>query len=432
MSRVLSALQVMRAALRTKTGRHTQMVFGGQIVSAAFGFGTNVLLLRCLSIDEYGLFSLFLSTLMMLAGFMHMGWIETFVRFGAKTFGTPEFAAIRNLLLKRTLVSSAIVGAMAMGAASLVSERFYHRPEFVPYFYAAAIGGLLNSCFTFFQNEYRARQDFNRYLVTQVGSNATRLACVALATVLGVLGLTQTVGIYLGVTFTFIILCAVHLRDRRGHAPLVSLEPSLLKEMTSYNGWLLLSFFTTNAVGNIDAHLLAHFHANNTLSSYSAAARLTLPLQFVAMSLQTTLLPRLSASKDPRDVVFYLDRLKLFFIPFVALTALATWLAPPILIWIAGPHYANITSLLRLQILTYAVMLVVNPIGIVTYAWGWTRMLAFMNLGQLVLDVVLDLLWIPRWGAMGAVAATLAVNVLGFVVIYPALWWGLKQRKSVT
>ncbi|WP_394821313.1 oligosaccharide flippase family protein [Pendulispora albinea] len=421
----------MRAALRTKTGRHTQLVFFGQIATAAAGFGINVLLLRCLSVDEYGLFSLFLSTQLLLMGFMHMGWIETFVRFGAKFLGAPQFDALRSYLLRKTLVASAGVGLLAAAAGSFVSQHLYHRPPFTPYFRAAVLTGFLMCVFTFFQSDYRARQDFNRYVITQVGSNAARLLCVAVAIPLGVLGLPQTVAIYLLVTAAFIGFCVVDTRTRGGTEPRAPLDPGLIREMKSYNGWLLLSFFTTNVTSNIDSHVLAYYHANETLSSFAAASRLTLPLQFAAVALQTTLMPRLSAAKDRSEFEFYLGRMKLFVVPFLAVTSLACWLAPPVLIWLAGPHYAGISSLIRLQIVSNTIMLLVNPVGIVVYAWGWTRLLAFLNLAQLAVDLALDLLWIPRWGAAGAVGATLVMNVLGLVVIYIALWWGMRREKFV-
>ena len=100
--------QQMLAALRTRTGRDTQLVFSGQTVNAGLGFLANILLMRTLSLADYGLFSLFISALMLISGFMHFGWNETFVRFGAKYQHSPFFNALRKLLLKKTLLASTL------------------------------------------------------------------------------------------------------------------------------------------------------------------------------------------------------------------------------------------------------------------------------------------------------------------------------------
>lgn len=424
------ALAGMREALLSRTGKNTQIVFVGEAASAVLGFLLNIVLIRGLTVNEYGLFSLYSATLMLLAGFMHLGWGETYVRFGPRHLGHSQFEALRGHVFRRMMGGATFFALLASQSSRWISDQVYHRPEFGPYVGMAAAGAWIACLFSFFQNDARVRQNMNRFVVGRVGSSALRLFVCGAAVSVGAFTLFEAAAAYMFAPLAFVAIPL--FRDLASGRLMASRPPSaaLRDELASYTGWIFLSMFTTNLIGNIDAHVLAYFHSNETLSAFSAAGRLTLPIQMVILSLTTTLLPRLSAARDQSEIRYYLSKVWLFLAPLAALTLAAVFLAPPVLVWIAGDAYAGITTLLRLQILVTLVVLLTNPMGLVLYSWGWSRLLAMMNVFQLLVDVALDLLWIPRWGAIGAVGATLVVNLIGMVTVYVALWYGLKKRSS--
>jgi O-antigen/teichoic acid export membrane protein len=148
----------------------------------------------------------------------------------------------------------------------------------------------------------------------------------------------------------------------------------------------------------------------------------------IVAALTTTLLPRLSTARHVGDSRNYLRRIWHFLLPTAGVLFSLIFLAPPLLVWIAGAQYAGISNALKLQLAATLVMVLANPIGLVLVGWGWSRFFAILNLVQLAVDLALDLLWIPRFGVEGALAATLVINALGLVTIYAAVWLGIRNK----
>ncbi len=422
-----SVFAEMRQALSTHTGRSTQKVFYGEIATAGMGFLINVLLLRKMPVEEYGLFSLFLSCMMLLSGFMHFGWAETYVRFGSRHFGAASFASVRAHAFRNAVLGMMSLCAVVLLVSPWVAEHLFKRGEFAPYVQLAAFGALVTSLFSFFQNDFRVHQDIRAVVLGKIGPSATRLALGLAAVALGMVTLPVVSWIYVFSAIPFLLFPV--WRSAKA-AKAMALDSSIRREMGSYNNWIFLSFLTTTIIGNIDAQFLAHFHDNSTISAFGAAGRLTLPIQMIVASMTTTLLPKLSTYQNVSDMRSYLRRVIPFIVPLALLVLAMVWLAPPALIWIAGERYSGITVLLRLQILTTLVLLISNPFGLILNAWGWSRLLAFLNIAQLIVDLLLNYLWIPHWGAVGAVAATLVINLMGMTTIYLSVWYGLRTSRA--
>lgn len=419
----------MRAALSTRTGRDTAIVFLGQVVNASIGFGLNVLLMRELDLDQYGGFTLFNSSMMLLAGFFHLGWVETYVRFGARYLGSEKFTALRTLLFRRLIAGSLILATIALALSPWIAGRFYHRPGFTGLLRAAVLGAFATGLVSFALNDCRVRKLFWRFFGIQTAGTLARLAVCAGALAIGAFSVRVVVGAYALVPFG-VAGCALFWPKKgllREGSAAGRLEPGIVREMNAYNGWLLVSMFTTNLTGNIDSQLMAHFHGNQALSHYGAVGRLTLPLSFLVTSLTMTLLPRLSSARGDGEIRYYLSQLRLFLVPLGILVALACFFAPPLLIRIAGPGYGMIGALLRLQILSMLIVVIANPLSLVLYAWGWSWAFAYLNGAQLALNVALCLWWIPSAGPLGAIQAGLATNLLGLAFVAVALGMGLRR-----
>jgi O-antigen/teichoic acid export membrane protein len=420
----------MRSALLSKTGRDTQIVFAGQVLSALLGFLLNVILLRVMSTGEYGLFSLFFSSMMLVSGFMHLGWADTFVRFGARHFPSKKFEAIRYRLFSNVFLSALAIGVAGIACSHWVAARVYGREDFSSYAKLAMICAFLITVFSFIQNDLRTRASFKPYFWMNVGTAFARFVLIAAMASAGLLILSRVIGVYIWVFVAVVVPYLVIWRGFKTPGSGESLDAATVSEIRQFNAWSLVSLVAVNVIGNIDSQFIAHYHDNSTLSAFGAASRLTLPISMAISSMTATLLPRLSAAKSEGDYRLYLDRIKLFLIPSALAVIAMVWVAPPLLIAIAGAKYAGIELLIRLQVLAMLVVLLANPVGLVITAWGWTRLLAIMNLFQLVVDLYLDWVWIPRYGAAGAVAATLVINIVGMVCIYVALFYGLKARRT--
>lgn len=421
----------MISALRSRTGKNTQTVLSGEVIGALLGFLGNLVLLRNMDVSDYGLYSLFLSSMMLISGFMHFGWIDTFVRFGSKHFHTPEFPSIQWYCSKKIFIGVLWAIVIVTFFSPWIGPKLLNREGLELLLIGSAVGAAANILFSLSQNNYRVHQQYKALVVTKTGSSLFRLLAY-----LSFLPFQKMVPLIWAILLNIFSLAVFSLgffgslfRNRKAKETKEFF--SLKLEMHSYNFWILISFLSTTVIGNIDLFILSHFHPNQTLGNYGAAARLTLPFQLMVSALTIALLPRLHQVTKPEEMKLYLRKVTLFLVPAVVALLVLLFIAPPLLVWLAGPSYSEIQTLIRLQLLTTLVMVLANPYGLVLNAWGWSKFFALLNLFQLVLDILLDLLWIPTYGAEGAVAATLVVNLVGLLVISIGLWSGFKKHHWV-
>jgi O-antigen/teichoic acid export membrane protein len=419
----------MREVLNTRTGRDTLLTFLGQALTATLGFCFNLILIRKLSVEDYGLFCLFLSACMFMCGFVHMGWLETYVRFGAKHFNTPLFYSLRKFILNRMLFGSFLVLGGIVFLTPFIADAIYKRHDFKTYLFIAVVFAFINNLLAFYQNEFRVKRLFQAFFGVQVGSAFLKLLLLALVLWAGFLNLKTIIGISVLVPLVFLAVAFVLLfpQNKKANIPL---DAQTKQETCSYNHWILISIITVTIIGNIDSHIIAHYHSNQILADFGVAGRLTLPVQFFIVALTATLLPRLSAVRKTSEITYYLSRLKLFLIPGAFLLLLLCWLAPPALIWMAGEKYMHISLLIRLQICLVLLIFLTNPVGLVLFAWGWSKFFAVVNLVQMIIHLGLTLLWIPKYGAAGAISASLIVHLVGFLSIYGSVWYLLYYKKQ--
>lgn len=404
---------------KSKTGNQTALVFSMELLTASLGFLANVFVIRKLSVDEYGIFSLFSSTIMLVGGFSHLGWLESYVRFSSKYRGHELFSSVIKFFLIRILGSLLLVSSVWTLFAKPLSAFLFKRPDLYNYVYLAiATAGLLtlNSVFT---NFLRIQQNFKMLFYLQTSQAFLRFLFLFSLFGFGYAQLKNILSTYLVVPFLFMVFHLIYFqfyckRNDLAIARSQDLNRDLKREFTAYNWWLLCSIVTTCLIGNIDAYFLAYYHSSNLeIANLGAASRLTLPITMIVTSIGSVILPKLSGSKNNDDIKIYLDKLKKFLAPITILVFCSGTLAIPVLKAIAGSKYSSIGSLLFLQVISLTIIFAANPLGILLLIWGKTRYLAIMNFLQLLIDLFFNVLLIPKFGALGAISSTIIVNLFG-------------------
>ena len=410
-------------------GQATQLIVLGQVFNGALGFGLNVLLIRRLSVDDYGLFSLFSSTMILLTGFMHFGWLETFVVFGSKYRDSDHFKFLRQVVFNKIMFFSAIFTLGTFLLSHALIWKVYHRANFLPFLLAAAIGAWSNTIFNFTMIYYRALEKFKEYFRGQVASTLLRASfCVGLV-LIGNFTLGWIAAAYVIAPLLF---CAAALQPARNMFKVRTrrLNPKIYTELSDYNKWIVASTILFMLTGNINAQILAKYHDNASLSDFGVISRLTLPIYFVLGGITTTMLPHLSASPEHAMIKYYLRRLMEFLIPGAIIIAVLGWYSPPLVHWIAGAKYGNLATLFRLQVAVVLLTFLNAPVSLILSAWGRSRTLTVMNVIQLGINIIAGFWWIPVWGARGAVLVNLLVNAIGLVMVYVLVGYELRFGKS--
>lgn len=241
---------------------------------------------------------------------------------------------------------------------------------------------------------------------------------IGLPSIILLLCLSQAVGMLMYMRFCFRILPILR--------PVSFLDPSLLRPLLNYGGWVTVYSLLIPPVMYLDRFLIGMFYPIATVSYYTVPYDAVSRVQVLPQSVATTLFPTMSGLglKRKEEVAIMCARgLKYLLVVMVPTTLTLTLLAPVILhLWL-GEEFAS-RSALTFQLL--ALGFFVNAL-----AWPPTTVLLGIGRPDLVAKGFAALLLVHalvtaalslRWGIVGAAAAVVVRSVLQLTIFFTLSW----------
>lgn len=217
-----------------------------------------------------------------------------------------------------------------------------------------------------------------------------------------------------------------------------SLAKSLLKDSWS----LVLSTIVVSIYMKIDQVMIKEISGNVSVGQYAAAVQLSSAWYFIPVITCASIFPAIINAKE-KDKKLYHDRLKnLFdlmvvmgFSVIIPVTLLSDWIVD----FLYGDDFALTASVLSIHI--WAGVFVF--LGVANQKWFINENLQAYNiicLGMgLVANILLNFLWIPKYGIVGAAYATLisqfVASVLSPVIFKktrPSFWWMMESLMFIS
>ncbi|MCX8073397.1 MAG: flippase [Candidatus Binatia bacterium] len=233
------------------------------------------------------------------------------------------------------------------------------------------------------------------------------------------------VGLANALLFALIFLLAVRSYVRISPVLVVEHARLLLRE-ASQVGLLALLFMTAL---RIDQIFLFHLRGAQDVGEYAAAVRLTEALGMFSEAMMLSLFPLLAASHRSNPRVFrhrYLTGFRYLAAAGVSLALAISLIAPEALRLIFGETYEAAWPAAVLlswnMVLAFLGSVYVN----VFLIHGWYRLLLVVSAVSVAVNIVLNLLWIPPYGGVGAAAATFISSLVGF-----ALWFAFSATRNI-
>lgn len=272
----------------------------------------------------------------------------------------------------------------------------------------------------------QTRQDFTRLSAVTLYKNSLRLGFLAVLVVIGLLSVdTAAWAICLAAVLTAGL--AVFTAPFN-YLRVPGFDRAIAGEMFAVNKWMML-MAVSYVGGRIDVFMLSSLSIPEQVGWYSAAMQLCLAITLVSQSLITTLFPKTSGLQGPAELRAYWNRsLKLgllVLIPYGMLVVLSGWITPILL----GSSYANAAPVLNLLAGSAFLTLATNPVILLLFPLGEVRLLAIAGLAQLFIRVVLNLVFMPTYGATGAAAAELLAKALTIGLTLVAIDRVLRSRQ---
>lgn len=372
-----------------------------KIIRLFSGLLVGILVARYLKPEQYGLYNYSLAIVIILSGFADLGLNQIVVRELVKKPQSEEEIVSTTFFLK--LLSGLICIGLAF-ALALMSRGDSTTLSLI----------LILSARLFFKPTEAIDFAFQSKVLSKYATWSRNIACLVAAFAIAAavfmkqsiltIGLLSSLefGISSVLIFGFYVSAGYRVRFSSFSKGRVC---SLLRD-----SWpLILSGVAIIIYMRIDQVMIKWMSGDVELGIYSAAVRLTEALYLIPTAIVGSALPKITQSYNQNNKSFYSEIQHLYntvsLISYVSIITVFI-LASPIVSVVFGSDYTNSVAVLR--VLIWAVIFV--NLGIVQQSFmvvmNWTSIYMKIVFLASLMNIVLNYLLIPRYGAVGATIST--------------------------
>ena len=166
----------------------------------------------------------------------------------------------------------------------------------------------------------------------------------------------------------------------------------------------------------LDVLMLGFFRQAAEVGIYSVAFRLIMPLELLPETFNTVFLPKVSRFRRREEISRYFrDTLKVTGL-VAAVCVLLILFAKPLILLVLGERFLPSVKLFQILVGAFILLTMINPINLVGHSLNRPQLFAIMAGINLVLNFGGNIVFIPRYGALGAAIVTLVSRVLGGLI----------------
>lgn len=411
-----------------KLGRTVLAYLPVNLANVLVSFGTIVVLTRLLTPEEFGRYAIAMITMQ----FMHMGaftWMEAaMARFQARAEREDNVAGH----LKTLYALGAGVGAISLIA---VLTLIYILPlsTAMKTVLAFALGSTcLQILFNLGMEAHKAAHRIKCYSVAYSGMMIFSFTLgMALVVLTPLRESGPYVGIIIGLAFGLLFELPFMLKKQRGG----SVDPAMAKKYAAYGLPICISLLLGYALNSSDVYIIAALMGEASAGQYNAGYNLanrSLDILFIWLSMAITPVAITAFEKQGKDRSRVIMR---------DYGASLMWIAMPAAVGIALVSKDAgfiLGESVRAEAVTVMPFIAFSGLinGLITYYVqrafmfsGETSEFIWVMVPPVLLNIALNIILIPDFGLMGAVASTLAGYIMAFILAvllarrhYPLPW----------
>ena len=361
--------------------------FSTNVVSKVGSLIFTILLARMLLPEKFGLYTLALSTILLIAGFSDMGIGTALVRYVAKE--KKKAGSYIKYLAKLRFALVLMVSLVLLGGAYWISNNFYQKPIF----YALLAGSLyiLFMGFTsFLASIFQAENNFKWPFFKEVFFQTTRLIILPLSVLFTINYSTEyllmVVILALSVCYFLSIFFLFPQLKKYSYYPIKIQQK---KELHSYLIPLSATVLSGTFFGYIDTIMLGRYVASEFLAYYQAAFALA-SSALVLISFSAVLFPIFSRVSK-KKVEIGLKKSVFVTIPLSIIALALTFLVAPFVVnLVYGVEYYPAVLLLRVISLIFITDPLIGIYSSYLYSQGKTKHVAKAVIISTIANIILN------------------------------------------
>lgn len=414
----------------SKAFRDASKVFFANGLATAISIVGIFVIQKIVAVRELGTFAVFNNLFTLTTGVILGGITTIFIRYLSQyldhDLGIAKFLAIRTLQIL-LFISGGVFVVLTL-FASQINGAFFHKPELTPYIQLVGISALTSIISSYYQTIFQAQQRFSLY--------ATLILTQAVLGTLGVIGLAtlhvltpiSVILFNVGVNVVYLFIGFLFYRKSTiAHATTVTPPSHLIREIIAFSRWIIVMSVTSFVFLKLDIFMLARVVPLEDIALYSFANSIYLAFILVLSAINTILLPRISRLKTPEEFHHSAHQITQLSLIVALLMIPAFFLVKPLVVLVFHDKFLHSMPILYVMFIGYVVSLILNPVVNLLIVLKQERFMAFSTVLMLVLNIIGNLVLIPRYGNMGAVSATTGSIIISNLILYLRLRFELRQ-----
>ncbi len=404
----------------TNTFRQTLVTSSGTIVNGLLGMVFYILVARYLGPANFGIFSIAIAAIALIASIANIGIDTGIVRFVGRYMSLEKNKALRflKLGLEIKILSSLTVLGIGWLIMPFATVSLLGKPELLHPLRLALFGVATSLLFSFITSSIQAIQRFWIWSGLNIFTNLLRLVTVVFLFNLGLLLVESSLWLY--ILFPFFGF-AIGLFFLPGFFK-VKNEKSVLREFFDYNKWIALFTLIVAFSSRLDIFLSARLLTLGEVGIYSVAVTLSSIVPAIVFAIATVVAPKLAGMTNDKDAYNYLKKLQLFVLG-LALIGIVVGI-PLSYVFIPlfyGSRYLASIAPLSILIVAQAIFLISVPAHTsIFYYFSYPKLFVYVSIIHLAILLVGGWFMISAFGYKGAAWIFLIGNIWNFAA--PFVW----------
>lgn len=393
--------------------RSLSIVFSESILTKALSFVSILILSKTLGAEEYGKYSFIFVTVAFCSAFFDFGMENSAVRFSARE--KEKNSSIFGLYLFVKLIISffVILVMMIWGTQIFLLIGKSELAQFIPFLVIGFLGEsflLINDTFLQAIQKFKLRAIINisRYLILVSGIIILQLNDLVI--------LKYVVFIYflpILISLCFFLKYVEFLKSYFSFR----LSKVLVKEIFSYQKWMLLISIPNNTLGRIDFFLISLWVTYEQIGIYNLAFQLSAIVSFIPFVFGKVMLPKLSELSQ-KEVVENTRKITRPVLLISAVMLCAVPLVQIIIPFLLDDTYLDSISILQVMLVSSIIAFAIVPIEQALYSLGKPQFITIGKYVQVVTIVLLIFLTVPYLGLIWAAISVLLARLIYGVILF--------------
>lgn len=419
---------MLQSIFSTATFKQSQITMIGTIVNGILGAAFYILMARFLGPNDFGLLTVSIASLTLIADMVDFGTNTGLVRFVSSNISSNKEKAWRflKLSLETKLAVWILVLIIGLLISPLVAEKVFNKTELIVPLRLVMIGVGGALFFSFSTSALQAFQKYFTWSFINIFTNLLRLLFILMLIFYQQLNLTSGLVAYLSLPFFGFCLALLFIPTKKIFN--VKKEFNVGKEFFRYNFWVALFTVVAAVSSRLDTFLTARLLSTHEIGIYGAANQLVSVIPQIVGALGIVAAPKFANFVNIGQMLNYFKKFQLMVIGLAVLGLFVVPLAFYVIPFIYGSQYTG--TIMPFIILFFAMLIFLISVPLhnsIIYYFGKPQIFVWIGIGHLLIISFSGYFLITNYGLIGASVAVLIGMIFNFIA--PLGWFLLRIRK---